>query len=201
MGKIVIRFVEKTDAEEILDIYEPYIKETAVTAECETPALDEFRSRIQKTAAEYPYLVCLADGKVIGYAYAHRHMERAAYRWNAELSVYIDQAHFRRGIGKTLYRALLEILQLQNVRNVFGGVVTPNKNSEKLHENLGFIRAGVYHNTAYKCGAWHDVVWFEKSIGEYGLEPDEFIPIKKMDENIIREILDRYSEILNHLQK
>ena len=65
--------------------------------------------------AAYPYLVWQEDGKILGYAYAHRHMERAAYQWNAELSVYLDRAARGRGLGRRLYGALMELLTMQGV--------------------------------------------------------------------------------------
>lgn len=192
MKKNTIRFIQAADAVDVLKIYKYYIKETAITFECETPSIDEFRNRIREISTDYPYLVCLADGKIVGYAYAHRQMERAAYQWNAELSVYIDKSHHHCGIGKSLYSALIEILKLQNVRNVYGGVASPNLNSERLHEYFGFKKLGVYHNTGYKCGAWHDVMWFEKSIGDYDLEPKPFVSINEIDENSITEILNNH---------
>jgi len=194
MKSKTFRLVQEADAAEILSIYEPYIKDTVITFEYETPSTEEFRNRIRKISSEYPYIVCIMDGKIVGYAYAHRQMERAAYQWNATLSVYIDKAYFRCGLGKALYSALIEILRLQNVRNVYGGVTTPNENSEKLHEYLGFKKLGVYHSTGYKCGAWHDVAWFEKTIGDYDLDPQPFVSIQGLDQNVIAEILTRYNE-------
>jgi phosphinothricin acetyltransferase len=196
MGENIIRLVRETDTVEILKIYEPYIKDTAITFECEVPSVEEFRNRIQDISIDYPYLVCLIDGNIVGYAYADRQMERAAYQWNAELSVYIDKSYLRFGIGKALYTCLIEILKLQNVQNVYGGVTAPNPNSEKLHEYFGFQKLGTYHNTGYKCEAWHDVMWFEKSIGEHELEPKSFLSIKEIDEIVIEGIMDKcYSMI------
>lgn len=196
MGESIIRLVRETDTVEILKIYEPYIKDTAITFECEVPSVEEFRNRIQDISIDYPYLVCLIDGNIVGYAYADRQMERAAYQWNAELSVYIDKSYLRFGIGKALYTCLIEILKLQNVQNVYGGVTAPNPNSEKLHEYFGFQKLGTYHNTGYKCEAWHDVMWFEKSIGEHELEPKSFLSIKEIDEIVIEGIMDKcYSMI------
>lgn len=37
------------DAQQILQIYAPYIEKTAITFEYEVPALEEFRGRIQHT--------------------------------------------------------------------------------------------------------------------------------------------------------
>ena len=42
------------------------------------------------------------------------------------------------GIGKRLYCALIELLEKQGVKNVYGGVTLPNVKSEKLHLGLGF---------------------------------------------------------------
>jgi phosphinothricin acetyltransferase len=184
-----IRLVQETDAPELLNIYEPYIRETTITFEYDVPSITEFTERIRKISSEYPYIVYLVDEKIVGYAYAHRHMERAAYQWNAELSVYVSQSYLRHGVGKLLYSALIELLKMQNLRNVYGCVTFPNANSEKLHESFGFQRVGVYHNTGFKCGEWQDVVWFEKTIGNCGAEPQPFIPIDELDENKISELL------------
>ena len=89
----------------------------------------------------YPYLVCEIDGVMAGYAYAHRYKERAAYQWDAELSVYLREDYARRGIGRAFYTALMEILKAQNVRNVYGIVTSPNPPSEALHLAWAFPSA------------------------------------------------------------
>ena len=191
MEKLTYRLAVESDAAAILAIYEPYIKDTAVTFECETPTLAEFTQRVRGISADYPYIVCLADGGIAGYAYAHRQMERDAYQWNAELSVYIGSAWQGRGIGMVLYGALIEILRLQNIRSVYGGVTLPNEASEKLHSACGFAKLGTYHNTGWKCGSWHDVAWFEKQIGEYDLKPQPFRSIRTLPDGAVDRILAR----------
>ena len=137
-----IRFASPADGASLLGIYAQYIH-TPVTFACSLPDKREFARRIADITRVYPYLVCEGEeGRIAGYAYARRHMEREAYRWNAELSVYLDAAFTARGLGKKLYRVLLEILRLQGVRTVYGGVTLPNLPSEKLHESLGFRRLG-----------------------------------------------------------
>jgi phosphinothricin acetyltransferase len=88
----------------------------------------------------------------------------------------------------------MEILKLQNIHNVYGIVMTPNPNSEKLHESFGFRRIGIFQKTGYKHGDWHDVTWFEKSIREHEADPRPFIPIEEIDPSAIATILDRYSQ-------
>ncbi len=196
----IIRLVQESDTCEILDIYEPYIKDTAITFEYEVPLFNDFSTRIVDISSEYPYLVYLKDDKIVGYAYAHRQKERAAYQWNAELSVYVDKAYLRMGIGKALYTCLIEILKLQNIQNVYGGVTIPNNNSCNLHESLGFRKLGTYHHTGYKCGEWHDVAWFEKNIGSHTLAPKPFLSIKEINPTKIAEILDKCIGLINPMK-
>lgn len=184
----MIRKAEPEDAPALLEIYKEYI-DTPITFEYELPSDEEFRERIRSISSFYPYLVYESGGVIMGYAYAHRQKERAAYQWNAELSVYISKACTGRGIGRALYTALIEILKRQNIRTVYGCVTLPNAASEQLHKSMGFKEAGVHHHTGYKCGEWHDVAWFEKQIGEYGETPDDIIPIGNIDEKIMKSIL------------
>ena len=191
----LIRFVRETDAEKILEIYRPYILESAVTFEEEAPALEEFRGRIRNISEEYPYLVCESNGSVAAYAYASRYQKRASYRWNAELSVYVERSFLRRGFGKALYGALLEMLRLQGIQNVYAMITVPNQSSERMHESLGFRRLGEYRGTGFKCGGWHDVALFEKSIGSHGPDPAPLKSIGNIDSGLLDAILSRYSRI------
>ncbi|AEV28110.1 sortase-like acyltransferase [Sphaerochaeta pleomorpha str. Grapes] len=190
-----IRLVRDSDAQEILAIYAPYIKETAITFEYEIPSLSAFKHRIKEISTDYPYLVYLSDNKITGYAYAHRYRERMAYQWNAELSVYVHPLYLHQGIGKELYGTLIELVKLQNIKNVYGGVTIPNEGSEHLHTSFGFEKVGVYHKTGYKCGKWHDVMWYEKKIGPYSIEPKPFISITEIEKQTIEKTM------LDYLQK
>lgn len=129
-------------------------------------------------------------GKEIrGYAYAHRHMERQAYQWNAELSIYVDRVHTSQGIGRKLYGGLLNLLQLQGIRTVYGGVTLPNERSCRLHLSLGFRRLCICKQAGYKLGAWHDVAWFERTMGDFEATPLPLVPFPKIDGGKVREIL------------
>ena len=127
----------------MLAIYAPYVRDTAITFEYEVPTAAEFGARLHHVLPEYPWLVCRAPGQVLGYAYAHRHMERAAYGWNVECSVYVLGSARGRGVGRALYGALLELLRLQGVVNAYGCIAVPNEPSEALHRATGFPCWGI----------------------------------------------------------
>lgn len=183
-----IRFAREEDSSQLLDIYGQYI-ETTVTFEYELPTAEEFAGRIRDISREYPYLVCEEGNRAVGYAYAHKPFERAAYQWDAELSIYLDRDHRSSGLGSRLYGILMEILKLQGVRTVYGCVTIPNPGSERLHERMGFERIGAFHNTGYKNGKWLDVVWYEKQIAPYDVEPKPVIPVGEIGEDRLEEII------------
>ena len=188
-----IRFAAEADAPALLAIYAQYI-ETGITFEYELPSREEFARRIREFGGTYPYLIWEEDGRIVGYAYAHRQAERAAYQWNAELSVYLDRACTSRGLGRQLYTALIELLKLQGVRTVYGCVTVPNEKSERLHESLGFRRIGTYRLAGFKAGAWHDVAWFEKPIAPYDQDPIPLLPFPAVPRDETDAVLCRFSQ-------
>lgn len=184
------RFATPADSRALLTIYSQYM-DTPITFECVLPSEAEFAGRIADFSAEYPYLVCEDGGRIIGYSYAHRLFERAAYQWDAELSVYLDKCAMSHGLGTRMYKILMEILTLQGVKTVYGIVTVPNEKSEKLHEGLGFRRLGTLQNTGYKAG-WHDVAWFEKPLAAYGGGPKPITPIGSVPKKALEAILRKY---------
>lgn len=186
---MIIRTATEADASELLRIYAPYVEGTPVTFECEVPTLEEFTGRLRDILSGYPYLAAEVDGRIVGYAYAHQHQERAAYQWNAELSVYLDGDFIGGGLGSALYGHLMDILRVQNIRNVYGCVTLPNPASERLHTKFGFRTVGVFERTGYKLGRWHDVIWYEKAIGDTELEPPLPVPFAELKPETVRSVL------------
>jgi len=162
-----IRNATPADAETILKIYAPFITETTISFETEVPTIEEFAARIENITKNYPYLVCESDNKLVGFAYAARHRERAAYKYSAESSIYIVPEYQSRGIGKALYTKLFELLHYRSIKMVYAGITLPNEKSVGLHKALGFREAGVFHNVGYKFGKWLDVLWLEKPLKDY----------------------------------
>lgn len=166
---MIIRSVSTDDTADILAIYAPYVTDTAITFETEIPSLEEFSKRIESIQKDYPYLVCEVDGKIIGYAYASRYRERAAYRYSVELSVYVAQDYHHQGIGKALYERLFAALENYNFYSAYAGITLPNETSIGFHDSFGFSEVGTYHNVGFKDGKWLDVIWLEKPLKDYGM--------------------------------
>ena len=183
--KVIIRSAEQRDAESILDIYTPYITDTPVSFETEIPSIEVFRQRILDYQEKLPWLVCEINDVMAGYTYATDHRQRSAYDCSKELSVYIHQDFKHRGIATGLYTALIEILIHQGVTNVLAGIALPNPESVGFHERFGFKLVGIYHNVGFKLGQFHDVGWWELSIGSNYKSPVEIKPIHELIDTAI----------------
>lgn len=189
---IQIRFATIDDAKALLEIYAEYIN-TKTTFESELPTISEFQDRISSVLEMFPYLVCEEDSRILGYAYAHKFRERAAYQWSCELSIYVEQQEQSKGIGKKLYQSLIEILKFQNVQMLYSGVTIPNEKSEGLHTFFGFQPVGVYHNAGYKCSNWQSVKWFELRIGDLSASPKPLQPIYDLPKSLLDKIMNNIS--------
>lgn len=188
---IKFRMVDVADTEEILEIYKPYVTNTVITFEYDVPSIEEFKSRIEDISSQYPYIVCTYKDKIVGYAYAHKYAERAAYQWDVEASIYLDMNYKSLGIGKILYKKMIDILKLQNVQNVYACVTSANEKSIKFHQKLGFEFIGVFKDTGYKFDKWYDVTWFGMSINDKDGKPKELKSIKEVDFKDILNILEK----------
>lgn len=186
---IKFRLADVSDTKEILDIYAPYITDTAITFEYDIPSIEEFRERIEHISLEYPYVVCTYKDEIIGYAYAHRYGERAAYQWDVELSIYLDMNYKSLGVGKLLYNKLIEIVKLQNVRNIYACITSANEKSLKFHEKLGFEFIGIFKNTGYKFDSWYGVNWMGIAVGDINEKPEPVKMINEVDSKLIENIL------------
>lgn len=188
-----LRLANVNDAKYILKIYEPYIKNTAITFEYEVPTLEEFENRIKSISKTYPYIVCIDDNNnIVGYAYASKYKERAAFNWDVELSIYIDSMYHNKNISHALYSSLLETLKIQGVYNAYASIVVPNVKSEKFHKKYGFKQVGYYPKTGYKFKKWHDLICLEKNIINFNIEPTPIRPITSIEDRIIENIFSKY---------
>ena len=187
--KVVIRFADPArDAEEILSVYAPYIEKTAITFETEIPSQESFERRVADIAAHFPYLLLEVDGELIGYAYAHRQAERAAFAWNAELSIYLKESFAGKGLGRVLYGLLEELLAMQGYVNFYGVITGSNAVSIALHEKMGYRIIGRHEHTGYKFGQWHDTVWLHKRVHDG--EPGEIVSIHALDSGAVQEKME-----------
>ncbi len=171
MSELIIRDIQTEDSERLAEIYSYYVLNTAVSFEYKAPSADEFRERIKKITAKYPYLVCVSDNKIIGYAYAGEYSSREAYSLTVATSIYIDKDFRRQGAGALLYAELENRLRARGIVNLLAGAAYCEKEDEylthdscKFHAAMGYTEAAHFKTIGNKFGRWYDLNWFQKKI-------------------------------------
>jgi len=163
----MIRTCRPEDAARICEIYNRFVRDTIVTFEEEPISASTMATRIDAVTREYPWLVWEEAQTIVGYAYATAWKPRSAYRRSVESTIYLDDAWYRRGIGSSLYGALVSELRERGFHCVVGGIALPNEASVALHEKLGFTMIGQFRDIGYKLGRFIDVGYWELMLRDH----------------------------------
>ena len=156
-----IRSATPDDAERICGIYNHYIATSTITFEEQPVAAAEMANRIRE-AQSLPWLVAEKAGEILGYAYASKWKGRAAYKFSAEVTIYVRQGLGHCGIGAQLYSQLLPALKARGMHAVIGGVALPNDASLRFHQKFGFEQVAHFKEVGFKFDRWIDVTYWER---------------------------------------
>jgi phosphinothricin acetyltransferase len=162
-----IRPGESGDLNRLVEIYNHYVTETHATFDTEAFAVAARTQWFTQFAESGPYrlLVAEAENEILGYATSTVFKPRAAYNTSVETTAYLDSGHLGQGLGTRLYSRLIdELVNEESTHRAYAGLALPNPGSVALHEKLGFVRVGSYHEVGYKLGKFWDVDWFEKDV-------------------------------------
>ena len=185
---IEVRAATRFDAEAITDIYAPSITNAAISFETEVPSIQEMQKRIETIVQQFPWIVCVVDGKIAGYVYSSRYRDREAYQWSCECTAYIHEQFKGKGVGMELYELLFQLLNLQGFKTVYAVVTLPNEASIKLHEKCGFKKFAVFENVGYKFGQWHSVGWWKLRLNDYNPDPPPPLKFSELDAKMISDL-------------
>jgi phosphinothricin acetyltransferase len=169
MSPVAIEFREarERDFEAIAAIYAHHVRTGTASFEIEPPDVGEMIRRWrQVTALHLPYLVAVADERVVGYAYAGPYRPRPAYRFTVEDSVYVVEHARGRGIGRALLERLIEDSEHAGARQMVAVIGdAANVASIRVHAALGFTQIGVLKSVGNKFSRWLDVVLMQRALG------------------------------------
>ncbi|MBX2846981.1 MAG: GNAT family N-acetyltransferase [Acidiferrobacterales bacterium] len=159
----MIRNVSESDIEQLTAIYNYYIEHSIATFEEQLIAANEMQSRVRNIEQDnFPWLVAEDDnGNIAGYAYASHWNPRSAYRFTAEVTVYLSEKFTGHGIGSQLYQVLFSLLKKQSYENVIAGISLPNEASVALHEKFNMQQVGDFKKIGFKFGEWVDVGYWQ----------------------------------------
>jgi phosphinothricin acetyltransferase len=170
---VIVRPATRADIPAITRIYAHAVEHGTASFELAAPDQAEMTRRFDELTTDgFPYLVATLDGAVIGYAYAGPYRTRPAYRFTVENSVYVAYDSHRRGVGKALLRALIDVCTEKGFRLMVAVIGDSNQAASiKLHEAADFEHVGAFKNIGYKFDRWLDTVLMQRALGPGASKP------------------------------
>jgi L-amino acid N-acyltransferase YncA len=175
-----VRIATNDDSHAIAEIYAPIVERTHISFELAPPTAEEMGRRMAAALENHVGLVAEDSGRIQGYAYAGKYREKPAYRWSTETTIYVRDGSRGKGVGRSLYGALLRILAAQNYRRAFAGIALPNAGSVALHEAVGFAHIGTNPEAGFKFDRWHDLGWWSFQLNRSEGEPAPPVPLQAL---------------------
>jgi L-amino acid N-acyltransferase YncA len=164
---LALREARPGDGADLQRIYSHHVLHGFGSFEEIPPDAEEMERR--RTAVQehgLPYLVAEAAGRVLGFAYAGRYRPRSAYRFTVEDSVYVAPDAMGRGVGSRLLAEVIARAEAAGMRQMIAVIGdSANLGSIRLHERLGFTRAGIFVAVGWKGERWLDSVLMQRALG------------------------------------
>ncbi|MEU4795200.1 N-acetyltransferase family protein [Streptomyces sp. NPDC023327] len=172
-ARVQVRPGVESDLEALTDLYNHYVRETAITFDTVAFLPEQRRPWLLSHPKDGPHRLLVAQetrsdarpGRLLGYATSGPLRPKPAYATSVEVSVYCAPHAAGRGIGTLLYTALFTALEREDLHRAYAGIALPNPASVRLHERFGFRHVGTYEEVGRKFGRYWDVAWYERPLG------------------------------------
>ena len=148
------------DAAAIAAIWNPIIRDTAVTFTSVEKAEDDLARSI--TAAGAVWQVAEIGGEVAGFATYGAFRGGPGYAHVREHTIHLDKAARGRGIGRALMREIEAQARAQGVHVLVAGISGENPGAVAFHAAIGFEEVGRMPQVGRKFERWMDLVLMQK---------------------------------------
>ena len=162
MSDLRIRAATAADADVICRIYNQGIEDRVATLETEQRTPEERRRWLAARSPRHPVIVADRDGQVLGWASLNVFNAREAYRFVADISVYVDRAARGKGVGHALMPRLLELGREHGFHKLVLSAFPTNTGGMALYTRHGFRTVGIYREQGLLDGRWVDTIVMER---------------------------------------
>lgn len=175
-----VRPATEADAAAICQIYNQGIEDRLATLETELRTADERRQWLAARSPRHPVIVCElaipatasnrpptplcdhAPPAPIAWGSLNVFNARDAYRFVADISVYVERQWRGKGAGRVLLTRLIELGGEHGYHKLVLSAFPFNPGGMALYDKLGFRTVGVYQEQGQLDGAWVDTIIMER---------------------------------------
>lgn len=160
-----IRPAETADVAAILAIWNPLIRDTAVTfTDAEKTAEGLAQLLAEKRAAGQAFLVAERAGQLAGFATFGPFRAGPGYRHSFEHSICLAREAWGRGVGRALMGRIEAAARAAGGHVLVAGVSAENADGIAFHAALGYVETGRLPEVGFKFGRWLDLVLMQKRL-------------------------------------
>lgn len=159
----MIRPASKADGAAIARLWNPWIRDTAVTFNPveKTPA-DVQEMIATRTAAGHAFLLAVDQDDLLGFATYAQFRGGAGYARCMEHTIILSPAARGRGIGRALMAALESHAAVAGAHQMIAGVSAENPEGRVFHAAIGYAEIAVISQAGFKFGRFIDLVLMRK---------------------------------------
>lgn len=158
-----LRLAMASDAEAICRIYNQGIEDRIATLETELRTPDERRQWLAGRSPRHPVIVAEdSSGDVTAWASLNVFNAREAYRFVADISVYVERRWRGKGAGHVLLERLVELGRQHGFHKLVLAAFPFNAAGMALYEKVGFRTVGIYREQGQLDGKWVDTIVMER---------------------------------------
>ncbi len=163
VGAYRVRAATASDAEAICLIYNQGIEDRVATLETERRTPEERRQWLAARTLRHPVIVAENErGEVVGWASLNVFNPREAYRFVADISVYVERGYRGKGVGGALLPRLDGLARQHGFHKLVLAAFPFNAGGMALYEKQGYRTVGIYHEQGQLDGRWVDTIVMEK---------------------------------------
>jgi phosphinothricin acetyltransferase len=160
--KITLRPYKIEDTQAILDIINFNILHSTALYDYTIRSFEQQKNILEeKIRKGFPVLVAELDGIAVGFGMYSEFRFREAYKFTVEHSVYVNENHHGKGIGKLLLQELIQLAKNQKLHTMIAVIDAENQSSIEFHEKFGFKTVGIIKESGYKFDRWLHSVFMQ----------------------------------------
>lgn len=165
LDNLKINPVTEDDLSVLMSIYNFYILNSTATFHKHPLSREEMKQVLFFDNPLYQSFKIYLDEALCGYCILAPFHKREAYKGTAEVTIYLNPACHKKGIGGQTVDFLEEKARERNLHTLIACICAENEASIRLFERKGYAKCGHFKEVGQKFGRLLDVVYYQKILG------------------------------------
>lgn len=160
---MIVRPAEVEDADAIAAIWNPMIRDTAVTFNSVEKSASDISDLIRVRKLDgHGFWVGFDEEEVAGFATYAQFRGGVGYAHTMEHTIILAPKAHGRGLGRRLMQVLEDHARSAGAHSMFAGVSSGNPDGVAFHAALGYAEIVTLKQVGYKFGRWFDLHLMQK---------------------------------------